>query len=56
MRARLPLPQGQHVLCAPPEQLKKLLAEAGNPGLTVDPSRIVWSPYSAERELASYRP
>ena len=48
--------QGQHVLCAPPDLLKRLLAEAGSPGLQVDASRIVWSPYSAERELASYRP
>lgn len=48
--------KGQHVLCAPPDLLRRLLAEAGSPGLVVDPSRIVWSPYSAERELASYRP
>ena len=44
------------MLCAPPDLLKRLLAEAGSPGLQVDASRIVWSPYSAERELASYRP
>lgn len=49
-------PQGQHVICAPPDLLQKLLREAGSPGLQVDASRIVWSPYSAERELASYRP
>lgn len=49
-------PQGQHVVCAPPDLLKKLLAEAGHPGHIVDPTRIVWSKYQAERELEKYRP
>jgi histone acetyltransferase MYST1 len=48
--------QGQHVICAPPDLLKRLLAEAGNPGHEVDPSKIVWSKYQAEKELEKYRP
>lgn len=28
---------------------------AGSEGLVVDPSRIVWTPFDAERELQQYR-
>ncbi len=31
------------------------LKEAGSAGLAVDPSKIVWTPYHAEREYANYR-
>ena len=42
--------KGQHVICAAPTVLEKHLAAAGSGGLPVDPSRIVWTPYNAERE------
>jgi hypothetical protein len=32
-----------------------ILKKAGSPGLQVDPSKIVWTPYNAEREYANYR-
>ncbi|KAK9839708.1 hypothetical protein WJX81_007330 [Elliptochloris bilobata] len=47
--------KGQHVLCAAPDVLERHLRSAGSPGLEVDPSKIVWTPYSAEREYAMYR-
>lgn len=31
------------------------LKMAGSAGLQVDPSKIVWTPYNAEREYASFR-
>ena len=31
------------------------LKEAGSAGLAVDPSRIVWTPYHAEREYQNYK-
>ena len=31
------------------------LKAAGSPGLVVDPGRIVWSPFSAERDAALFR-
>lgn len=31
------------------------LAKAGSPGLEVDPSKIVWTPYNAERDYQNYR-
>lgn len=30
-------------------------SQAGGPGLVVDPSKIVWTPYNAEREYATQR-
>ncbi len=35
--------------------LSRNLKEAGSAGLAVDPSKIVWTPYHAEREYANYR-
>ena len=48
-----PSQQGQHVICAPPDMLKRLLAEAGNPGLEVDPARIVWSKCAPRRAVGA---
>lgn len=31
------------------------LKQAGSAGLVVDPSKIVWTPYNSEREMAAYR-
>jgi histone acetyltransferase MYST1 len=47
--------KGQHVVCAAPSLLEKHLKAAGSAGLAVDPARIVWTPYSAEREYAGYK-
>ena len=47
--------KGQHVVCAAPSLLDKHLRAAGSAGLPVDPARIVWTPYSAEREYAGYK-
>ena len=47
--------KGQHVVCAAPSLLEKHLRAAGSAGLPVDPARIVWTPYSAEREYAGYK-
>ena len=29
--------------------------QAGGPGLVVDPAKIVWTPYNAERDYANYK-
>jgi len=42
--------KGQHVLCASAKEVEKHLKAAGGPGLEVDSSRIIWTPYNAERE------
>ena len=42
--------RGQHVLCAAPKLVEKHLKQAGGAGLVVDPARIVWTPYNAERD------
>eukprot|EP00891_Asterochloris_glomerata_P001111 jgi/Astpho2/1111/e_gw1.00020.9.1_t len=47
--------KGQHVICAAPALLDKHMKEAGSAGLQVDPTKIVWTPYNAERELKEYR-
>ncbi|DBA83233.1 TPA: nucleoside triphosphate pyrophosphohydrolase ham1 [Trebouxia sp. C0005] len=47
--------KGQHVICAARKLIERNLKEAGSAGLAVDPSKIVWTPYHAEREYANYR-
>ncbi|KAF5828099.1 MYST-like histone acetyltransferase 2 [Dunaliella salina] len=47
--------KGQHVICAAPGVIERQLKAAGGPGLVVDPSKIVWTPYNAEREYANQR-
>ena len=32
-----------------------LLMQAGGPGLVVEPPKIVWTPYNAERDYANYK-
>ncbi|GAX84744.1 hypothetical protein CEUSTIGMA_g12166.t1 [Chlamydomonas eustigma] len=44
--------KGQHVLYAAPKVVEKYLKQAGDAGLVVDPSKIIWTPYNAEREYA----
>ncbi|KAG2439926.1 hypothetical protein HXX76_004045 [Chlamydomonas incerta] len=46
--------KGQHVICAAPKLIEKHLKAAGGPGLVVDPSKIVWTPYNAERDYADF--
>ncbi|GLI59568.1 hypothetical protein VaNZ11_001474 [Volvox africanus] len=46
--------KGQHVICAAPWLIEKHLKAAGGPGLAVDPSKIVWTPYNAERDYANF--
>lgn len=36
-------------------QYVRHMKAAGSEGLVVDPSRIVWTPFDAERELQQYR-
>lgn len=47
--------KGLHVVCVDPRLVVKYLKEAGSEGLVVDPSKIVWTPYNAEREYSHYR-
>ncbi|KAL6750306.1 acyl-CoA N-acyltransferase [Haematococcus lacustris] len=42
--------KGQHVIVAAPHIVKQHLKQAGGPGLVIEPSKIVWTPYNAERE------
>ena len=37
--------KGQHVICAAPDLIEYHLQKAGSPGLLVESSKIVWSPY-----------
>eukprot|EP00198_Chlamydomonas_reinhardtii_P006421 XP_001695757.1 MYST family histone acetyltransferase [Chlamydomonas reinhardtii] len=46
--------KGQHVICAAPKLIEKHLKAAGGPGLVVDASKIVWTPYNAERDYADF--
>ncbi|KAG1677445.1 hypothetical protein FOA52_001900 [Chlamydomonas sp. UWO 241] len=47
--------KGQHVVCAAPSLIDTCLKKAGGPGCPVDPAKIVWTPYNAEREYATYK-
>ncbi|GIL77107.1 hypothetical protein Vretimale_3121 [Volvox reticuliferus] len=46
--------KGQHVICAARHLIEKHLKAAGGPGLVVDPTKIVWTPYNAERDYANF--
>lgn len=37
--------KGQHVICADPKVLDRHLKAAGKPGLEVDASKLIWTPY-----------
>eukprot|EP00879_Flechtneria_rotunda_P015529 GHRR01016240.1.p1 GENE.GHRR01016240.1~~GHRR01016240.1.p1 ORF type:complete len:607 (+),score=179.00 GHRR01016240.1:807-2627(+) len=47
--------KGQHVLVAAAKLLDQHLREAGSWGLQVDPSKIIWTPYDATHEYASFK-
>ena len=47
--------KGQHVIYAPVELIQVRLQEAGSPGLEVDPDLIMWVPYDARAEYATFR-
>lgn len=47
--------KGQHVLVAAPKLLDQHLREAGSWGLQVDPSKIIWTPYDASHEYATFK-
>lgn len=42
--------KGQHVLCAAPHVLRARLTAAGPPGLEVDATKLIFTPYNAERD------
>uniref|UniRef100_A0A383W7X2 Histone acetyltransferase n=1 Tax=Tetradesmus obliquus TaxID=3088 RepID=A0A383W7X2_TETOB len=48
--------KGQHVLVADPKLLDQHLREAGSWGLQVDPSKIIFTPYDASHEYATFKP
>ncbi len=50
----LPRPSLKHVICAAPKLVEKHLKAAGGPGLVVDPTKIVWTPYNPERDYANF--
>lgn len=43
------------MIVAEPSQVAAHLAACGSPGVEVDPSRLIWTPYNAERDYAGYR-
>lgn len=47
--------KGQHVVCAAPSLIDTCLKKAGGAGCVVDPAKIVWTPYNADREYATYK-
>mmetsp|Transcript_30369 Transcript_30369/g.98736 ORF Transcript_30369/g.98736 Transcript_30369/m.98736 type:complete len:455 (+) Transcript_30369:64-1428(+) len=47
--------KGAYVICATPEILKRHLAQAGSPGVIVDPMKLIWRPHQCEREYLNYR-
>ncbi|KAK2079808.1 nucleoside triphosphate pyrophosphohydrolase ham1 [Prototheca wickerhamii] len=42
--------KGQHVLCAAPHVVEAHLRKVGGAGLEVDPTKIIFTPYNAERD------
>lgn len=47
--------KGAYVIVAEPAQVTAHLAACGSPGVEVDPTRLVWTPYNSERDYAGYR-
>ena len=47
--------KGAYVICAAPELIEKHLKAAGSPGVEVDPTKLIWTPYNAEKEYANFR-
>jgi len=48
--------KGQHVIVAAPHIIQAKLKQAGGPGLVIEPSRIIFTPYAFEREYEKHRP
>ena len=46
--------KGAYVICAAPELIEKHLA-AGSPGWRWTPSKLIWTPYNAEKEYANFK-
>eukprot|EP00227_Mantoniella_beaufortii_P009750 CAMPEP_0197575486 /NCGR_PEP_ID=MMETSP1326-20131121/866_1 /TAXON_ID=1155430 /ORGANISM="Genus nov. species nov., Strain RCC2288" /LENGTH=487 /DNA_ID=CAMNT_0043138263 /DNA_START=129 /DNA_END=1592 /DNA_ORIENTATION=- len=42
--------KGAYVICAAPEIITKHLKAAGSPGVVVDPGKLIWTPYNAEKD------
>ena len=47
--------KGQHVLCAAPKVIEHHMKLAGRPGVQVDPAKLIWTPYNAERDYNQFR-
>lgn len=47
---------GQHVIFAEPSKVEQALKKAGSAGHPVDPKRIIWTPYSADKDSAVFKP
>ena len=47
--------KGAYVICAAPELIEKHLKAAGSAGVEVDPTKLIWTPYNAEKEYANFR-
>lgn len=47
--------KGQHVICAAPHVIDAHLRKAGGAGLEVDPTKIIFTPYNAERDYNGAR-
>lgn len=47
--------KGQHVICAAPHVIESHLRNCGSPGLEVDPTKIIWTPYDVRGEMGTAR-
>jgi histone acetyltransferase MYST1 len=47
--------KGAYVICAAEELIDKHLKAAGSPGVEVDPAKLIWTPYNAEKEYANFK-
>ncbi|GAB4822189.1 hypothetical protein N2152v2_009235 [Parachlorella kessleri] len=46
--------KGNHVICAAPHVIEAHLRKIGSAGLEVDPTKIVWTPFNAERDYQNF--
>lgn len=47
--------KGAYVIVADPAAVQKHLAAAGSAGVEVDPAKLIWTPYNAERDYQGFR-
>lgn len=47
--------KGQHVICAAPHIIEAHLKKCGSPGLVVEPSKIVWTPYDSQKDYSTFK-